>query len=55
VNKLRTAGLLNRVEKKKKKKQRRVLIEKLVNAGAILHHTPRKSVKHLAQEAGVSK
>jgi hypothetical protein len=29
--------------------------EKLNDIGARLEHTPRKSLKHLAQEAGVSK
>jgi hypothetical protein len=52
VNKLRSTGLL--IDNKQHK--RRVLIEeKLGDVGARLEHTPRKSLKHLAQETGVSK
>jgi hypothetical protein len=47
VNKLRTTGLL--IDKKRKHK-RRVLTEE----GARLEHTPRISLKRLAQETGVS-
>jgi transposase len=52
VNKLRTTGLL--IDKKQKHKCR-VLNEKLDDIGARLEHTPRKSLKRLAQETGVSK
>jgi hypothetical protein len=54
VNKLRTVGLL--IDKKQKHK-RRVLTEKLRvhDIGARLQHTPRKALKHIAQETGVSK
>jgi hypothetical protein len=53
VNKLRTTGLL--IDKEQKHK-RRVLTEgKSDDIGARLEHTPRKSLKHLAQETGVSK
>jgi hypothetical protein len=52
VNKLRTVGLL--IGKKWKHKCR-VLTEKLDDTGAILEHTPRKSMKCLAKETGVSK
>jgi hypothetical protein len=52
VNKLRTTGLL--IDKKQKHK-RRVLTEKLDDTGARLEHTPRKSLKRLAQETGVLK
>jgi hypothetical protein len=51
-NKLTTTGLLIG---KKQKHQRRVLTEKLEHIGATLEHTPRKSLKLLAQETGVSK
>jgi transposase len=51
VNKFRTTGLL--IDKKQKHK-RRMLTEKLRNIGARLEHTPRKSLKRLAQEIGVS-
>jgi hypothetical protein len=47
VNKLRTTGLL--IDKKQKYK-RRVHTEKLHDIGARLEHTPRKSLKRLAQE-----
>jgi hypothetical protein len=52
VNKLRTTGLLIG---KKLKHTRRVLTVKLYDTGAILEHTPRKSLKRLAHETGVSK
>jgi transposase len=52
VNKFRTAGFL--IDKKQKHKCR-VLTEKLDDIGARLEHTPRKSLKRLAQETGVSK
>jgi transposase len=52
VNKLRSTRLL--IDKKQKHK-RRVLTEgKLEDIGARLEHAPRKSLKHLAQEAGKS-
>jgi hypothetical protein len=51
VNKLRTWPLTD----KKQKHKRRVLTEKLDAIGARLEHTPRKSLKSLAQENGVSK
>jgi hypothetical protein len=40
---------------KKQKHKRRVLTEKLDDIGARLEHTPRKSLKCLAQETGVPK
>jgi hypothetical protein len=52
VNKLRTTRFL--IDKKTKHK-RRVLTEKLDDIGARLEHTPRKSLKRLAQETGVLK
>jgi biotin operon repressor len=52
VNKLRTTGLL--INKKQKHKHQ-VLTEKLGDIGARLEHMPRKSLKHLAQETGMSK
>jgi hypothetical protein len=52
VSKLRITGFL--IDKKQKRK-RRVLTEKLHDTGARLEHTPRKSLKRLAQETGVSK
>jgi hypothetical protein len=52
VKKLRTMGLL--IDKKQKYK-RWGLTEKLDDIGATLEHTPRKSMKCLAQEIGVSK
>jgi hypothetical protein len=52
MNKLRTMAL---VIDKKQKHKRWVLIEKLDDIGDRLEHTPRKSLKHLAQETGVSK
>jgi hypothetical protein len=52
VNKLRSTGLFNRQETKHK---RRVLAEeKLDDIEARFKHTPRKSLKRLAQETGVS-
>jgi hypothetical protein len=53
MNKLRTTGLL--VEKKQKHKRRVLTEEKLDDIGARPEHTPRKSMKCLAQETGVSK
>jgi hypothetical protein len=52
VNKLRKMGLL--IDKKQKHKCQ-VLTEKLHDTGAKLEHTPRKSLKRLAQETTVSK
>jgi transcriptional antiterminator len=46
-------GLL--IDKKQKNKCRMLTEEKLDEIGATLEHTPRKSLKHLAQETGVSK
>jgi hypothetical protein len=51
MNKLRTTGLL--IDKKTKHK-RRVLTEKLDDTEGRLEHAPRKSLKRLAQETGVS-
>jgi transposase len=52
LNKLRTTGLLIY---KKQKHERRVLTEvKLDDIEATLEHTHRKSLKHLAQETGMS-
>jgi transposase len=53
LNKLRTTGLL--IDKKEKHKCQVLTEEKLDDIGARLKHTPRKSLKHLAQETGVSK
>jgi hypothetical protein len=53
VNKLRTTGLL--IDKKQKYKCRVHTKEKLDDVGARLEHTPRKSMKHLAQVTGVYK
>jgi hypothetical protein len=53
VNELRTTGLL--IDKKTKYKRRVLTEEKLDDVGASLEHTPRNSVKLLAQETGVSK
>jgi transposase len=53
VNKVRTTGLL--IDKKTKHKRRVLTEEKLDEIGARLEHAPRKSLKHLAQETGVSK
>jgi hypothetical protein len=52
VNKLRTMGLL--IDGKQKHKHR-VLTKKLHDTGTRLEHTPRKSLKCLAHETGVSK
>jgi transposase len=48
ANKLRTTGLL--IEKKQKHRRRVLAEEKLDDIGAKLEQTPRKSLKHLAQE-----
>jgi transposase len=53
VNKLRTMGLS--IDKKTKHKRRMLYEEKLDDIGARLEHTPRKSLKRLAQETGVPK
>jgi hypothetical protein len=53
VNKLRTAGLL--INKKHKQRCWVLTEEKLDDIGTRLEHTPRRSLKHLAQETGVSK
>jgi transposase len=53
VNKVRSTGLL--IDKKQKHKRRVLTEEKLDDIGARLEHTPTKSLKHLAQETGVSK
>jgi hypothetical protein len=53
VNKLRTTGLL--IDKKTKHKLRVLTEGKLNIIGARLEHAPRKSLKRLAQETGVSK
>jgi hypothetical protein len=53
VNKLRTVRLL--IYKKTKYKRWVLTVEKLDDLGARLEHTPRKSLKSLAQETGVSK
>jgi hypothetical protein len=52
VNKLRTMGLL--MDKEKTHKCRVLTEAKLDDMGARLKHTLRKSLKHLAQETGVS-
>jgi hypothetical protein len=52
VTKLRTTGLLT---EKKQKHKRRVITEKFDDIGARITHTPRKSLKRLSQETGVSK
>jgi hypothetical protein len=52
VNKLRP-GLL--IDNKQKHKRRVLTEEKSEDAGARLEHTPRKSLKRLAQETRVSK
>ncbi|PNF19355.1 hypothetical protein B7P43_G06719, partial [Cryptotermes secundus] len=53
MNKLTSTGLLT---DRKQKYERRVLTEeKLDDIGARLEHTPRKSLKRLAQETEVSK
>jgi hypothetical protein len=51
LNKLKTTGLL--IDKKPKHKRRVLIEEKLDYIGARLEHTPRKSLKRLAQETGV--
>jgi hypothetical protein len=51
VNKL-TTGLLT--DKEQKRKRRVLTDEKLHATGARLEHTPRKSLKRLAQDTGVS-
>jgi transposase len=53
VNKFRTTKLL--IDKKQKCKCQVLTEEKLDDIGARLQHTPRKSLKRLAQETGVSK
>jgi hypothetical protein len=53
VNKLRTTGLL--INKKQKHMRWVLTKEKLDDIRARLEHTPRKLLKHLAQETGVSK
>jgi transposase len=53
LNKHRSTGLL--IDKKQKHKRRVLADEKLDDIGARLEHTPRKSLKRLAQETGVSK
>jgi hypothetical protein len=53
VNKLRTTGLL--LDKKQKYKSQVRTEEELDDIGARLEHTPRKSLKRLVQEIGVSK
>jgi hypothetical protein len=53
LNKLRTTGLL--LDKKQKHYHRVFSEEKLDDIGTKLEHTPRKSLKRLAQETGVSK
>jgi transposase len=52
VNKLRTRGHL--IDKKQKHKRRLLTEEKLDDIGARLEHIPRKSLKRLTQETGVS-
>jgi hypothetical protein len=51
VNKHRSTGLL--IDKKQEHKRRVLTVEKLVDIGAILEHTPRKSLKRLVQETEV--
>jgi transposase len=53
VNKLRKTELV--IDKKQKHKRRVLTEEKLDDMGARLEHTPKKSLKRLAQETGVSK
>jgi hypothetical protein len=53
VNKRRITGLL--IDKKRKHKRRVLTDDTLDDIGATLEHTPRKSLQHLAQEAGMSK
>jgi transposase len=53
VNKLRSTGLL--IDKKPKHKRQVLTEEKLDDIEARLEHTPRNSLKRLAQDTGVSK
>jgi hypothetical protein len=53
MNKLRTSGQF--IDKKQKHKRRVLTEEKVHDTGIRLEHTPRKSLKRLAQETGVSK
>jgi response regulator of citrate/malate metabolism len=53
VNKLRSTGLL--IDKKQKHKHQVLTEEKLDDMGARFEQTPKKSLKRLAQETGVSK
>jgi hypothetical protein len=53
MNKLRTTGLL--IDKKQKHMCQVLTEEKLYDIGARLEHTPRKSLKHLAQGTEKSK
>jgi response regulator of citrate/malate metabolism len=53
VDKLETTGLL--IDKKQKHKCRVLTEEKLDDIVARLEHTPRKSLKRLAQDTAVSK
>jgi hypothetical protein len=53
VNKLRSMGLL--IHAKQKRKCRVLIKEKPVDTGARLEHTPKKSLKCLPQDSGVSK
>jgi hypothetical protein len=53
VNKLRTTGLL--IDKKQKHKRQVLTVEKLHDIRVRLERIPRKSLKHLVQETGVSK
>jgi hypothetical protein len=53
VNTIRSTGLL--IYKKQKQKRRVLTDEKLDDTGARLEHAPRKSLKRLAQDTGVSK
>jgi hypothetical protein len=43
------------IDKKQKHKRRVLIEEKLDDIGDRFEHTPRKSLKHQAQETGVSK
>jgi hypothetical protein len=52
MNKLRTTGLL--IDKKETPKCRVLTEEKLGDIGVRLEHTPRKSLKLLARETGLS-
>jgi hypothetical protein len=53
VKKLKPTGLL--IDKKQKLKRQALTEEELYDIQARLEHTPRKSLKRLAQETGVSK